>query len=103
MTIVPSQVRAIHQTIESAFGLCPACGRRPEISGRDLFEYDAYELVARCHGSTERLTIERTFSLQSMDACARAVWPWATSLFKLDAMPDVRELLHYNRGTLPNG
>ena len=99
----PSQTRSIYQSVEAAFGVCPACGSRPEITGRDLPERDAFELVARCHGSTERLVIDRVVALQSMRACADAIWPWASNLFKLDALPDVRELLHYNRGTLPNG
>ena len=78
---------------------CPACGDLPVISEhREAFDRSV-KLTANCHGSTERLTVSEA-AIRSGDVVS-PIGRWMTGLFKSDAIPDVKELLAYNRGRLP--
>lgn len=93
--------QALRMFVEAQPRMCPACGSRYSVreyeQGTDL----TWRVYAICHGSIERHEVDMERMRYNEGAVFDKLAAWFRDLFKLDALPDVRELLHYNRGTLP--
>lgn len=97
--MIASTVRAVVQSLVQDHGRCKACGSQIQIRTSDDI-VGGITLTARCHGSTERRTLD-VFTMHPQDAL-KPVVPWLKNLFAADCNPDVRELLLYNRGEVPS-
>jgi len=91
----------LRRIADSGYGRCKACGGSPLVSDEQADGDMAWRLRAFCHGSTERLEVSMESFRYDQDKVADLVVAFVRDLFKLDRLPDVMELLHYNRGTLP--
>lgn len=81
--------------------VCIACGRKPSVSALENPCCDELDIRAYCHGSNERLAVDLNLFAADLESEGNRIRRWCENLFAFDAFPDMRELLAYNRGRLP--
>lgn len=91
----------LRQVADAGYGKCQACGDSPLVSEWHSTATLEHTLTARCHGSTETLTLDVGVLRFDPDGLLGRIYAWMRDLFRLDAFPDMMELLAYNRGRLP--
>lgn len=90
----------VRRLIDSFRRPCQACGRQPMISVADEEFASCVRVDAYCHGSYSIFQVG-DFGPSHREASADELVRWLRNLFALDASPDMREVLAYNRGALP--
>lgn len=90
-------VGAIRQAIQE-LAECPVCRRPPDLVDASTFPWNQdIEMVAKCHGSTDRGRISTILlEVSREDRIMTVVGEWLDGLFAADTLPDVMELIRYN-------
>jgi hypothetical protein len=91
---------------DAVSGMCSVCGIPVPLPAREHPATSEVTFFARCHGSACSFTVDEV-TMRSRKSLIDALFSnkkfaaWAMDLFPHENMPDIRELMAYNRGTTP--